>query len=247
MTVCRLHTHLLLPLHLKSLPCDVTASCHSDQAAVTAEDWDLTRTRRRGPAGCPSAAQPPSPQGDTVTHKQGEEGGGEAGQMQGKRWGWDKATCPGNRQKRRRGVTGKEPGQTRGRRRLDRQAKAARQGSAATARAGLCDDRGPQTGAGRAGGSPRGVFTGARTRGERERKGPRLLQRASTGRGPGAVLREWWCEKHRRLRTGGGRGQLPHPVLPIRHFLCHPEPLKVRPLSAVLDHGVPSWRVSWKP
>ena len=79
--------------------------------------------------------------------------------MQGKRWGWDKATCPGNRQKRRRGVTGKEPGQTRGRRRLDRQAKAARQGSAATARAGLCDDRGPQTGAGRAGGSPRGVFT----------------------------------------------------------------------------------------
>ena len=35
-TVCRLHTHRLLPLHLKSLPCDVTASCHSDQAAVTA-------------------------------------------------------------------------------------------------------------------------------------------------------------------------------------------------------------------
>lgn len=36
--ICLLHTHLLLPLHLKSLSCDVTVSCHSDQMSVTAED-----------------------------------------------------------------------------------------------------------------------------------------------------------------------------------------------------------------
>lgn len=82
-----LHTHLLLPLHLKSLFCDVTVSCHSDQLSVTSGGLGLgwgrhTFMMHKGPGGVPWQITLPSlppPRGDTVEHKRGEKRKGKAG------------------------------------------------------------------------------------------------------------------------------------------------------------------------